>query len=594
MLQIQYNRLEEWALASRLDAEDASEYEAHIARNESLVVATLSHLELELKRLRATELDYEFLAAAPVAPKEAIVRASPRKLKDLSDPETERSSLEPQQLRAKLDVALGHQNAQFRKDRLFERCKNRIVAEFQGVKTVAKQPKRFKWATQDKAKFEENMTKVRELVDALTQLLSRDQLKVVVSNTAALIEMLLHLSSDVGEIKSLLEAAGSPEAATRAPASLSGSTAVEIHETDHDAFWTKAAQFTIDAGGLDLSSINEDSSRLFSWDDQLTMPQVPAERVADGKTVWLEWKTFDKTIEISQGARESVVPSETIDRVKRLVGLLQLPAKPREFCVPPCLGYFRHPAKDRYGLVFESPPDSISGPRSLLTLYSTHTAFLSDRIQVAQKLSQWLLCFHTVNWLHKGLRSDSVLFFPSTERDLGRPYVGGFEYSRPASDQFASMPPPDNEDRAMYTHPKYLETLSGFRKTYDIYSLGIILVELAYWQPIERIIAVSESVEQVRPETPVAKDPATDGQASRIRVSSRGVQKRLLMANSPFLRYIEINMGEKYFQATKACLQGGSLLGLQPLDDQSDIRVSARLRQCFIDEVVEPLKAIEV
>ena len=107
---------------------------------------------------------------------------------------------------------------------------------------------------------------------------------------------------------------------------------------------------------------------------------------------------------------------------------------------------------------------------------------------------------HSVNWLHKGLRSDNILFFnvmsqsdrESINLDYGSPTLSGFDYARPDLPEATSEPFTHNIEHDLYRHPRMLgHASSRSRKSDDIYSLGVMLVEIAYWQQIEDIMQLS-------------------------------------------------------------------------------------------------------
>jgi hypothetical protein len=109
----------------------------------------------------------------------------------------------------------------------------------------------------------------------------------------------------------------------------------------------------------------------------------------------------------------------------------------------------------RIGFVFEKPsvegvsPDS--RPVSLFELLdSSAKPRVTDRIRLAHAVANCLLYLHSVNWLHKGLRSQNVVFFPinvkekgkpSTKIDYSKPYLSGFDFARPArADEMTEIP----------------------------------------------------------------------------------------------------------------------------------------------------------
>jgi hypothetical protein len=96
---------------------------------------------------------------------------------------------------------------------------------------------------------------------------------------------------------------------------------------------------------------------------------------------------------------------------------------------------------------------------------------------------------YAARWVHKGIRGDNIIF-SSLGLECNELYLSGFEYARP--DQVGTYrtgrgPGARNE---VYVYPKYQFQIARgtYQKTYDIYSLGIVLLELPYWQPIQEIM----------------------------------------------------------------------------------------------------------
>jgi hypothetical protein len=144
-------------------------------------------------------------------------------------------------------------------------------------------------------------------------------------------------------------------------------------------------------------------------------------------------------------------------------------------------------------------------PISLLTLLSPHTKFrppLELRLRLASTLCTTLSELYLSGWLHKGIRADNILFPaagailqpshhpPAGEmaRILASPLVCGFDYSRHESEwatiDKARMAGGD-VGAAMYRHPNYQgEAAQGYKVQYDIYAVGLVLVEIALWTPL--------------------------------------------------------------------------------------------------------------
>src|SRR5205814_1941625 len=88
----------------------------------------------------------------------------------------------------------------------------------------------------------------------------------------------------------------------------------------------------------------------------------------------------------------------------------------------------------------------------------------------------------------------NILFFrtrspsaTSTGRvDISSPFIVGFDCSRHIL--APTTPPTITKAYELYCHPSYLKEGSfakGFRRQYDIYSLGLVLFEIGVWKKLE-------------------------------------------------------------------------------------------------------------
>ncbi|KAK8927089.1 hypothetical protein VCV18_003557 [Metarhizium anisopliae] len=73
------------------------------------------------------------------------------------------------------------------------------------------------------------------------------------------------------------------------------------------------------------------------------------------------------------------------------------------------------------------------------------------------------------------------------ECGLISPALCGFDYSRPADRDETTERPLENPWFDLYRHPKTQfngprEGRNGFQKSYNVYSLGVVLYELAVWK----------------------------------------------------------------------------------------------------------------
>jgi serine/threonine protein kinase len=141
----------------------------------------------------------------------------------------------------------------------------------------------------------------------------------------------------------------------------------------------------------------------------------------------------------------------------------------------------------QFGLVFEIPKNTPSWVTLQAVLSDKHLAqatlcsSLDNRTKLAKALVLTLHEFHAANWVHKSLNSDNIIFFQPLEGnplsiDWGRPYIVGFDVSRAATTTSTGQGPSDKYEP--YTHPERLAVDVRFRQYHDIYSIGVVLLEI--------------------------------------------------------------------------------------------------------------------
>lgn len=352
-------------------------------------------------------------------------------------------------------------------------------------------------------------------------------------------------------------------------------------------------------------------------------------------SVWIEWKAMGDYPEGSIKERESYL------RTLTLAQMLRLP-KPVSLHVPECIGCLDDRdafGTERYGLVFKYSDGQIWDSRELVTLYDllgidAYKPSISQRVDLALKLCSTVLNLHAVNWLHKGVLSANVILpltSPSWYREPGNgndmlelerdrywdeprePLLSGFEYSRPEHSQTTARSLDTAWD--LYRWPAIQRehpTDQNSRKTYDLYSLGLLLLEIGHWRPLHEILHLNvRDPDTKRKEETEAREEGKIKAREKPSVplhQSKDVREWLLethIGNAPFasdgkpnpLRELRNTMGDRYRRAVQRCLwaHGPNGFGVEDLPDQStDSEVGIRLQEAFTRFVIEELETVRV
>lgn len=471
-------------------------------------------------------------------------------------------------------------------DERFPKATDSLLQKTLGfLEKTSEVPERLLWSMVKKEKFEDLVKKLIDYnssIEALLDSASISQLQHIQHHTYL---ALLQLNTSVAELK---EVSGALK--IKARATPDGTDDAESEDlvkkgTTQGVDIARLAEFKAQQIQVENQSAPEAEITPLQPKDVTVTASAGSRSVAkyQGKTVWIEWKYSNVDFGLHPKWKAMIE-----DRIKKLMLLLRPPNKPLEFNAPQCLGYFydeqdtEDDAEDRFGFLYSHPSHSSphATPSSLLELIKAQRQrghpppSLTKRIRLAHSIARSVLYIHSVNWIHKGLRSDNIIFFVSEDQepDLARPpLIAGFEYARPDLPEEETEHPPEHSENDIYRRPATTRSPTRSQKSHDIYSLGIILVEIAYWRPISEIMKV----------------PGANETAARARVKQ--VRQLLLQPSGPYLATVDGAMGESYTEAVRRCIEGGSALGIPENADESDVHVGVRLQETFVLQVVDKL-----
>lgn len=248
------------------------------------------------------------------------------------------------------------------------------------------------------------------------------------------------------------------------------------------------------------SSATEDWSLGVSDDSICAQPRFLKKGRNNPEVIYLfEKKEYDSNIDdTSKDLLE--------ERIQQLVSLLSDSNAQRKLHTSKAVGYVEDPDHYCWWIVFqflETPMEfselSSREPLSLQKLLSSAMKpALETRYRLAKRLVDSFARLYGSGWMHKGINSKNIVF-PQiySEKSSGtiglleKALVQGFNYSRQQTQaQTIDRGKVLNDlEAAIYRHPSYQgEAASGYQIHYDIYSLGLVLLEIAFWRPLTEFL----------------------------------------------------------------------------------------------------------
>jgi hypothetical protein len=477
------------------------------------------------------------------------------------------------------------------------------------TKDIATHPSRVRWVMVDKEAFQALLQDLHMLIERIHELMDRYQAKEVGDITAKAYRELVVVRNDVKELRAMVKAVTRLIEISQATTNTNLAHRNENEETLRDLLQLKEINHIADEMLLSMSrnegfDIEKDFNSLISVAryDAITLKDHfsygTAEGIKDPSTlyrprgvltkdgldiqVWIEWRLMENVAEGSVQSQESRL---------RIVTLAQMlhKSQPRHLYSPHCIGYIDDCERNsRYGWIFKMPDGSNNGT----TLKSLHTILaeglfkptLAQRISLSWRLAISLLYLHTTNWIHKGIHSDNIVFsFSGGRFDVEVPILSGFEFARPQSNKTTSRSLDPKWD--IYRWPGIQNDVpraTNSRKTYDIYSLGLVLLEIAHWQPLHRIMCLK-------------RWPEPSSQDARIRAWLLEEERFPPFKDSNPLLELRNITGEKYWKAVRRCLVAHGKFGMhvpEESDQSQSSEIGIELQKAFTEFVVEELKSI--
>ncbi|EFR03324.1 serine/threonine protein kinase [Nannizzia gypsea CBS 118893] len=315
---------------------------------------------------------------------------------------------------------------------------------------------------------------------------------------------------------------------------------------------------------------------------QLCRPRDPARR-----PFLAEYRTY------SDDASERDIQGQR--KIVREVAAVLHEADPKMMGVLHCHGFYWDAAQNRFELRFHFPP-GLSRPRTLLDLLcdpdtqkrgAKHP--LNHRIRLAKSIVSAVFVLHSADLVHKQIRPDNIVVFDqevdntsdSDQRHqqypyvLGDPFLLGYDAVRKA-DAASLMLHVEDWKKNIYLSPDRHRLQPGdeFRMEHDIYSLGVVLLEIAFWASFQD--RRSPSIGHL-----VWHD------SKSLRSPEQLKQVYLSLASGPVARL----MGQRYADVVRACINGlEDKVQERSLEDVDGIIVGT----AYITEIIRGLEEIRL
>ncbi|TAQ88527.1 hypothetical protein B7494_g3143 [Chlorociboria aeruginascens] len=352
---------------------------------------------------------------------------------------------------------------------------------------------RAKWVIADKEKFTVLLRDLKDYNDGLEQLFPASRLATLQRTWTN--ELLQDAHRDIGKLSLLENASSGVYPQLNASASLKQ---LRINlDTKSNASFKPTVSLKVPRAMLSISG--NDARRGEG------MYQNPG--TFRKEDVIIEWVEYD---------RED--PDARFNHIRRIDDLARMihSASDRhpDLHTIDCLGYTDDTSTSRYGLIYKAPQASSSTLNTLISSNDLRTPDLGDRFKLAHTLAVALWSLHSLDWLHKSVCSMNILFFPSAFSspetkpttmaalipDILNPCLLGFDASRP--DDMSEMSVASNNTTVfdLHRHPDSLNGMSRkpYCKSFDIYSLGLVLLEIGLWKTLQTYHKSHYSVERFR------------------------------------------------------------------------------------------------
>lgn len=356
--------------------------------------------------------------------------------------------------------------------------------------------RRLRWAIIDKAKLEKLIGDVRQRISCLWDILAFEDRLYIRKSLSHLLRNGIASTRNDDELSCLSELALGVESRVSVAGQMKR-TKIELYPRDHDP----ALSDTVKLSGSRTQTLRalKLRSSLLSSDAGSSGEEREVVSYA-GEHALVEFKFLGPA---------KIIQKKLSVRAENLAILLSR-VETASFHALLCKGFIKR--NDYILLIFELPASTVpvaittSSDRPYLTLSDVrkqqdYLPDLDTRVSWALKLAETVLQLHTAGWVHKNISPAHILFLKrqgQNESEPGHfagPYLSGFGYAREISPSAFSEEQQDVDEEDAYRHALAQGSRRDlpFRPQFDVYALGIVLIELGLWSSIKDILQIEHS-----------------------------------------------------------------------------------------------------
>ncbi|KAI9892908.1 MAG: hypothetical protein M1814_001067 [Vezdaea aestivalis] len=437
------------------------------------------------------------------------------------------------------------------------------------ARAISAQPsplKKLKWAARDQDKAKSLIAEIKDFNDCLDGFLERAERDFIKYGLAALLRDLVTHTPDTSDLETIRQLARPAEVVNYEALSV----AMRLKQVRLTVGLDKRPEET--SGTKSIAPIELKVVRLRSKHmryDPTTHSGVNRELgFYRSRRVLIEWKRTSNTPQAHLHSR--------IEGLALLLGHVKHPS----FHTLHCLGFLQDDVTKQYAFVFQLDNNPTAGlrevpmmARELNDLFAeSRRPSLTERIHIASTLSETVLQLHTTGWLHKGISSRNVLFLEEGHLNWIRcsakgPYLAGYEYARADSPTEITETTSSGSELEVYHHPDLSAyPRPAFRKQFDIYALGCVLIEVVLWTKLQTLVSEKDSVDSERVAT---SRPPIDADFA-----------------SPMFQRIAFTAGNTIRDVIILCLTAGDFSDINDSNGQSAIHIQKtivdKLKSCHV------------